>query len=189
MIEWTTVEDAIAAWVRASTGLPPGKVIWSGQEGDRPHPPFVAISVERVRPIGTDWQEAVPAANPSPGQELEHRSRGVRELLLGMQCFAPPRSGATGAQSAVALLERVVAAAALPSRRAALGAAGVGVVGFGPILPIHGVIGSSVLEPRATLEVRCHIGSEVSEFSTFVEAAHLTNELTASTVVLDLENP
>jgi hypothetical protein len=52
-----------------------------------------------------------------------------------------------------------------------------------------GVIGSSRLEPRATLEVRCHVGSEVSEFSTFIESVEVTNELTESTFVLDMENP
>jgi hypothetical protein len=143
MIEWTTVEDAIAAWVRLATGLPVGKVFWSRQGGDWPSSAFVVISVERVRRVGTDWQEVVPVPSPAPRQELEQRSRGVRELLLGLQCVAPPRTGATGAQSAVALLEGVVAAAALPGRRAALGAAGVGVVGFGPILGSKSLVGRS----------------------------------------------
>ena len=188
MIEWDTVKSAVAAWVLAATGLPPGRAIWSQQGGDRPGPPFVEMRFARVRGIGLDWQEVVEVQNPTPGQELQHRSRGVRELLLTLKCFAPARTGATGAQSAVALLERVVSTAALPTRRAALGAAGVGVVAFGPVLAIDGVVGSSVLEPRATLEARCHIGSEVSDFSTYIETVELTNELTESTFVVELEN-
>jgi hypothetical protein len=106
VIEWDTVKGAIAAWVLADTGLPPGRAIWSQQGGDRPSPAFVEMRFARVRGIGLDWQEAVEVPSPTPGQELEHRSRGMRELLLSLKCFAPARTGATGAETALQSLQR-----------------------------------------------------------------------------------
>ena len=77
MIEWDTVKGAIAAWVLAATGLPPGRAIWSQQGGDRPSPAFVEMRFARVRGIGLDWQEVVEVLNAN----LEHLNSRIFSFL------------------------------------------------------------------------------------------------------------
>jgi hypothetical protein len=40
-----TKEDAIHDWIVAATGLDNEKVIWELQDGDRPGPPFISLSI------------------------------------------------------------------------------------------------------------------------------------------------
>jgi hypothetical protein len=175
VIAWTTAEAAIKAWAAAGSGLASDHVIWSRQGGPRPSGAFISMSILSVRPVGRDWVHTRDATVPAEGAEIVHVAQGVREAALRLQCFAGTATGATTPQ---ALLEAVVAAAKLPTRRAALIAAGVGILSMGTVLPIDGVIGSSVFEPRAVLEVRLLVSSEVTETGTFVESVEVTNDVT-----------
>src|SRR5690606_2698590 len=120
-----------------------------------------------------DWIDIEDAEEPEDAEEIVHRSRGMREATLSIQCFAGVDGAATGASAPAALLHSVVAAANLPTRRAALNAAGVGIGSLGPVQSIDGVLGSSVFEPRATLEVRLFLTGEVTELGTYVESVDL----------------
>jgi hypothetical protein len=61
-IAWTTIEDAIQAWVVISTGLAGDHCIWSRQNRGRPSGPFALLSVGPVLRQGQDWVDY--AANP-----------------------------------------------------------------------------------------------------------------------------
>lgn len=102
------------------------------------------------------------------GAEILSTARGTREAVVSIQAFG---GTATEAGAPRALLERVVAFATLPSRRAALAAAGVGIGSLGTVQSVDGVVGASLFEPRATLEARLFITSEVSETSTYIASA------------------
>lgn len=58
-IPWTTVEDAIQAWVAFSTGLAGTSVIWALQNDARPATPFITLRVMSVHRTGLDWRDFV----------------------------------------------------------------------------------------------------------------------------------
>lgn len=184
-MSWADVEDAIHEWVTAGSGLAPGQVIWSQQEGPRPAGAFISLRVMSLRQVGHDWLDVIDVENPEPGAEVEQRSRGVRELQLGVQAFAGPGTGST---SGLSLLNGIVAAANLPTRRDALNAAGVGVLGFGPSQSIDGMLGTS-FEPRAMLDVRLALVSELSELSTYIQSVEVENEATDATFIAGVFGP
>lgn len=172
-IAWTTVENALVAWVRSGSGLDAEHVFWAQQKRPIPSGRYTTLRVTSIRQVGQDWLDVEDADAPSPGAEIVHRARGSREVLLSLQCFA---GAGTGGDAPAMVLDAVQSAARLPSNRDALNAAGVGVLGFGPVQSIDGVVGSSSFEPRATLQARLHLASEVSEFGTWVEVARLDPE-------------
>lgn len=174
-MDWSTIEQGIQAWAAAGSGLPDGRVIWSLQSGDRPATPYIALRLTAVRVVGTDWNEAVDAASPTSGAEIEHRARGHRRALLEVQAHGGP---AHGAGSAVALLERLQARSVLPTVRDALVDAGVGLGRFEGVTSLDGMVGDATLESRAAFEVPIFLASEVSEFGTYIEHVELENETT-----------
>lgn len=105
------------------------------------------------------------------GAEISHNVQGARELVLSLQCFD---GGATGAGSPMGLLEKVKTAHKLPSVHAGLRTAGVGVARFGNVASVDGSVGSALFEPRAFLEVRAFVSSEVSEITTYIQRAQVT---------------
>ncbi len=176
MIAWQAIHSAIRAWVVAAA--PGWSVIWSQQGGDRPVAPYIALRLREVRQVGQDWIDVVDAASPAPGAEIEHRVRGQRVVLLGIQAFA---GAATGVHAPAAVLDAIRTAARLPSVHSELDAAGVGVLGFGAAQSIDGLVGATVFEPRGVMDARLMIVSEVSEFSTYIERVEVTNEITGAT--------
>lgn len=187
-IAWSTVEDAIVAWVRAGSGLAAGKVYWSQQEGARPAGASIALRLGGFRPVGKDWLtiEALPELEQEPGADYRFLLRGARRAVLTMQAFPTPPP-ATGAQpspsSAVAMLAGVASNRYLPSRATLLSAAKVGVLSFGPIQSVDGIIGAS-FESRAVLEVQLAFAAEVSELGTTIETVEITNETTGDEIVV-----
>ncbi len=177
----TGVQAALHAWVVASTGLDASKVIWAAQEGGRPTGAYVSMRFMAIRPIGVDVVARIDhsADTPAPaaGSEIERKVCGTRELVLSLQCFG---GAAVGDVAPVSRLARVVAAAHLPSRRAAFRAARIGFLGAGPIQSLDGVLGHS-FEPRAVLDVRLSVVAEASEFGTYIESVELLNQLTGET--------
>lgn len=180
---WATIENAVSAWVRAGSGLDSSHVIWERQNGRRPTSAFISLALLSVRPIGQDWLRSEDAEDPEDGADILYTAEGHREVTLQMQCFA---GAATGATSPEAILEGVATAARLPTRRAALSAAGFGLaVPVGPIQSIPGVIGSSLLEPRAVLEVRGFVASDATELGTYIESAEVTDEVFEETFTVE----
>ncbi len=276
-LTWTTVEDALIAWVRAATSLDANHCHWAQQKMPTPSGPYAKLRLSGLVGVGQDWAkgeanplvladdvvESVSAAantltltghafltgdgplrlgttvtRPAPltagqnlwaikidadtikvaasfanamaavpvpidlsdagtgthtlsdtastvraGAERVTKARGVRRVVLSIQVFA---GAPHGAATPVALLELVRLAAALPARHAALSAAGVAVASFGPAMSIDGVVGSSTFEPRGVLDVQINLASEVSETSTYIETAEVTNLITGETFTEDV---
>lgn len=175
MIAWSTVENALHAWVVAGSGLPAARVVWSGEPVARPTPPYITIKIAGVRKVGEDWRQTRDAPAPaSAGEEIVHSVRGRRELSITLQCFD---GDATGVNMPLALLERVKTSVRLPTIHAGLRAAGVGVAAFGNVTAIDTAqLGASRFEPRAILDLRAFVSSEVEEFTTYIQHAEVTRE-------------
>lgn len=182
-IAWSTVRAAIAAWVRAGSGFDNEHVIWAQQGRPTPSGPYVELRVRSVRRRGQDWLTVTENVGGAPGQEIVHTLRGPRVLTLSMQCFSGTGPN-VGAHSPVATLEAVLSAARLPNVHAALATAGVGVVPSADVMGLDGNLGFTVFEPRAIVEVKLHVTSEITELGTFIEFVELTSEdpLTPATV-------
>lgn len=135
----------------------------------------IALVEIAILAAGTGVHSIVDTADTRrAGQEIIHGVKGRRELIFGLQCFDGTR---TGVGSCAAILEKVKTALRLPSVHAGLRTAHVGVAGMGNVVPIRtGSLGVARFEPRAILEVRAFISSEVSEISTFISRARVMRE-------------
>lgn len=183
MIAWTTVENALHAWVVAGSGLPSAKVLWAQQAAPVPAKPYLSLRALTVDATGRGWTEVVPAASPAPGAEISHRARGARVLTLSIQCIA---ADATQSGAAVAILERLVAMARLPGQRALLEAAGAAVASIGVVQSVD-ALANGLFEPRARTDARIHLTSEVSEVGTYISTVEVENQVDDSDFVVGLD--
>lgn len=179
-IEFTTVRAAIHAWVVAATGVAADRVRWAGQNAPRADRPYLALRFLAITPVGQDWHTTEDASPSVPGAELVMRARGVRRFTLRVQAFGD----AVGTNAPEDLLSNVIAARYLPTRADALRAGGVSVTQFGAVTVIDG-LHNGIFEPRATLDVRGLLSSEVVETATFIETVDITDEERGETFTVD----
>lgn len=163
-ISWTTLQAAIHAWVVAGSGLVAGKVIFEEQNGNRPAEPFVGITFGTLAPLGLDELTHVYNAGGAAGAEITQTVRGMRTLVVRLQCYADP----IGANAAHATLSKVQAALALPTVKDALVVAGLGLAGMGSVVPLGKVLGTT-WKGRAVLDVSFNVSETVSATTTFIE--------------------
>lgn len=182
MIDWTTVENAVHAWVVSGSQFPSERVIWAAQSGPRPDGQIVVLRFADLVEVGRDWRLVVDAPSPSSGAEVLHQLQGHRVATLSLQVFG---GWPLGANSNLAVLARVLAATKLPSVLSALRAANVGILASGRPLAIDGSRGS-ILEPRAVAEVQLCLVAELAEAGTYVERAELTTEVGDTTSVIQI---
>jgi len=173
-IAWATVENAVQSWFSTASGIAGAQVIWEGQNQGRPAAPYISIAAE-VESVGQDWTNVEDNPSPSSGNEILHKARGVRRMTLRVSCFG---GDAKGAASSRAILENVKAKKVLPSIHEALVIAGVGVSSMSKVTSISGVLNSTKLEPRATLDIVCYLASEVEEAGTYVSTVEATDQIT-----------
>lgn len=169
-MQMNTLEDAIYTWVATASGL---TVDWAAQNQPAPAGPYITMRMRSIRPVGSDWVTVEDNPSPSSGAEVLYKVRGMRRVTLSLQCFAGTPIGASGAAS---ILTDVLTAVSLPSRSAALAAAGVGISNLSDVQAIDGVVGSTLLEPRATAEVVFYATAELVETGTYIEHVVITNE-------------
>jgi hypothetical protein len=162
-INWTTIENAVAAWVRGGSGLASARVRWAEQNAERPEGAgaWISMNLPGLRRIGHDWADTEASPEPvTPGAEITYKVRGQRELVLTLQCF---NGAGSGVSRAVALLDDVIAKLASPAQRRAFRTAGIGVGAVEPVRPMSGVVGSTRWEPRASVQLTLYVARETSE--------------------------
>lgn len=118
------------------------------------------------------------------GQEIEYVAGGSRQVIVSLQCYAGVTAGdvgaPVGASSPRALLEGLRTKSPLPSVRAPLRAAGLGLASFGPVRDVGRGMDATIFEPRAQADVVFHAQAEARETGTIVETAEVDNELSGS---------
>lgn len=167
MISWATLEDAVRTWVVAATGLAADRVYFSSQ--DLPISelaPRVSILLGDLVNIGQDSRDHDYDPSRPAGQEIEITAKGMRELVVDLQAFAPLTVG--GGTTARSLLSTAQAVLSLPSIRDALNAAGLGVLEQGNVQRIPQPKNATT-EDRATLSVRFAVSQSVSERTGYIE--------------------
>ena len=164
---WSLIEDAIRAWVIAGTGLPQGQVWFADQDIPASEQQArVTIRIGGTVQRGIDETRHDYDAGRPVGQEIEFSARGMRELTVDLQAFAPTLVG-PGA-TARSLLEKAQVAISLPTIRDALNAAGLGVLQEGNVQRIPLARGG-MQEDRATLAVLFAVQMQATERTTFIE--------------------
>jgi len=117
------------------------------------------------------------------GEELKRIHQGPRDCRLTLQCFGGSPKGQT---NPVAVLEAVLSDTEKDSVVNGLATAGLSVISYDSIQSDGGFIGSTLFEPRAIAQVRFFVPSEVAEYSTFIDSAELTNQVTNDVTVIVL---
>lgn len=108
------------------------------------------------------------------GQEINHVVRRYYSATLTIQCYADVTQP-TGPLNAVALVHECQARSMLPSVRNALENAGCGVFDFGPLISNGEAINTTQFEPRAVVDARIWLTSQVSEPDTIIDNMVVTN--------------
>lgn len=107
------------------------------------------------------------------GQEISYLARSTVRASLSLECFT---YDGVGANMATSILNRIRARSALPSQRAILEAANIGLSGFDRIFALMGTRDAFLFEPRASVNVQLVLASEDSETGTIIERVELTRE-------------
>lgn len=179
MITWSTIEDGIATWVEAASGL---ETHWTESNDPRPLGQYVELSAT-VQRVGLGWTEYTQADPVVVGAELIETVRRLQILELSLTCYD---GGAHGDTKPAAVLDDILHKASVDVTRSALKTAGWVPMAEDPILPIGGVIGGTVFEPRATVNVRGMVNSSVVGTATYIQTAEVENTITGETTILDI---
>jgi hypothetical protein len=171
-MNWTTIENAIHAWVVTGSGLAATQVIWEGQDGPMPEGAFITLRFAGLERTGSDWLDVDNNPTPTPGAEIIFRARGGRRANLTVTAYP---GNATGALASIGRLESVIASRRLPSVADPLSSGGLGVLGFGAIRSLDGFVSGGIdFEPRASVEINLYLTSQISETATFIETAEVS---------------
>jgi len=167
-MSWNDVADAIQAAVARASGLDAGQVVWKDQDRGQPLTDYVALRLGGGITLGVDYIQTSTDLTRAPGQEVELKVRGRREVPLEVECFTSESvSGRAG--SALELCSRIMAGLTLPSVRAILAAQDVspfdpGTPNWIPDVP------STRFRGRAVATVRCYMPPPtVVEYAGFIE--------------------
>lgn len=177
---WKDVEDGIRAWVIAGSGLPAGNVTFLDQNGRAPGGTLIGIRLGDPVVIGQDGMETLTDLDRDAGEEIEHRTFGVREFVVYLQAYT---ADTTGGGSARAWLSKVQASVRLPSIKAGLQAVGVSAFDLGRIQVLNKVVEAG-FEGRAILEVRCYANESVSEFNGYISQSQITDLASGNTFLV-----
>jgi hypothetical protein len=180
-MNWIDIENGLRAWAMSGSGLASDRVVLA-DGGNRPvddGTPYVAITISSSLQVGHDGLTIDDNPAPTPGAEIIYTARGMRQLTITFQCFGGNR---TGPAAPTAALEGIVTARSLPSASDALQEAGIGVGRMSAVKWIAGVVGGSLFEPRAILEVTAFVGSERTETGTYIEHVEETPVIDGETL-------
>jgi hypothetical protein len=168
---WEEIESALTAWVRASTSLPEGQILFADQHNPRPAGEFITVRLGGLTMVGAvDPVVYEYDSNRVAGTELEERVEGTRRLRVSLQAFSRL---ATGEGCARSLLAQCQTALGLPSVRDALYLAGLSPYDAGNVQAIPGVIDTRT-EGRAVLDVGFYCVQTLSAYTTYIE--HVVTE-------------
>lgn len=172
-LDWTVCENALHAWLVSATGLDAAKVVWANQDGPEPTGAFVTLKVLAFTPApGLDALVQTYDAGGAAGADLILAVDARRQLSVSVQAFSP---AVTGPTSARALLAKAQAALALPGVRSGFSAARLASFNASGITDVSAVR-ETKWQSRASMEVRFHAVDSVSERTTWIATAEVSQE-------------
>jgi hypothetical protein len=192
--DWTSIENALQAWVKAATGFNNAHAYWANPNVHRPPEdgnPFAILEITDRTPVGLRPETAQIDHSTNPqGQEIELQARQVMDCGIRVQIYAPPLRGTRpgtprGAANAASLAEAIRLAAALPSVMDSLDAVGVSVHDMGQVHYVPEVVGTD-FEGRAVLDAKFYVSDFVSEFTGYIASVQLADQEASTTQTINI---
>jgi hypothetical protein len=192
VISLANVENAVRAWVLSSIGssIPAANVWFADQPVSTPESAArIVIRIGQLSHVGgPDGTHVAYDSAAASGQEITLTAYGPRELMVSLQAFSPKMVGDD--VTAWSLLVACEAGLGLSSIRAALNAAGLGVLREGSVSRIPGIRGS-LYEDRTLLEVAFCVGQSMSVKTGYIAEVEGTGSVHSGSddvaVPLDIE--
>lgn len=172
---WAQLETAFVNWVKASTGLAGAAVRLSDQNAPSAFPgPSAVVKVGDSHSLGVDEVTHDYDAGRPLGQEIVFSTKGIREVTVSVSFFTPTT---TGNATARAMATQAQDALSLPSQRAALNQAGIGILDLGDVRWVP-VVDSGVWYGQAVLELRCVLRQTATEATGYIQTVESTTTIT-----------
>ncbi len=184
-ISWEAVQDSIADWVIANSGLPDeedefGRHYWADQDPPRPpNSPYVMMTLMWSRMVGQDEIRYVRNEDDSITVEVS----GPRVLHLSFECFA---EDALGLAQASAVLDRIITSAEFPSVTEDLRAQSIGI---GKVDQIKTLKGIEAFDLRAIVELDIHVTARMTEPGYEIRKIFTSDSGHGISRVIDLDDP
>lgn len=177
-------QDAIVAWVQATSGRASGYIYWADQKIERPPFPFITLSMTGPTPVGSvDRRVDLYDATRPAYQEMESRVEGERTIMVTVQVWGAPVVSDGINESAMTIASRVRTGIRLPGVNQALNAAGLGPHDIGAVVNLGKLLGTD-FEGRASFEANFYVRETISEFGTYIATANVTNQTAGETSVI-----
>lgn len=169
-LQMSTIEDQLWTWVQGKSGLAADRVYWTAQNNTRPVAgPYITLNIRIIQRTGTGWIKQEDTPVPTSGNELSYKARNMQRCTLEITYWA---GDPTGVSAGVSVLSTILESRILPSVQQTLTA--VGIASVSTIQHFTGVVGSTLVEPRARVDVIFFAPSEVVETGTYVETVEIT---------------
>lgn len=171
-MNWTAIEDALHAWVVASTGYATARVLWRDQNTiNAPLPDHITLHLNGPLVIGTDEQLDQTDLLQPPGQEITLSVQGDREWSLEVQCYTGQTTTSADAKGILSTLQTV---GQLPSKRALLTAQGVTLFDVGTV-QYTPEVREIAYQGRAVLLMRFYSRDAASEKTGYIAQIEITD--------------
>ncbi len=178
-MDWTAIEDALHAWVVASSGYPASRVLWRDQNANAKVADHITLHLSGPIVLGTDEQKSRTDLLQPAGQEITISVQGDREWSLQVECFTGQVTTSSDAKSVMSTLQTV---GQLPSKLAILDAQGITLFDLGSVqyTPEIQEVG---YQGRALVLMRLYSRDAASEKTGYIAEVEITDTVAADTFI------
>ena len=178
-MNWTAIEDALHAWVVASTGYPANRVLWRDQNANAKVADHITLHLSGPIVLGTDELKSSTDLLQPPGQEVTLSVRGDREWSLQVECFTGQVTTSSDAKGILSTLQTV---GQLPSKLTLLDAQGITLFDLGSVQYTPD-IQEVAYQGRALVLMRLYSRDAASEKTGYIAEVEITDTVAADTYI------
>lgn len=188
-VNWTTIDDALHAWIVSALSITAARVIWANQNLPQPAYPYVTLQHPGLVEVGT-LDETISSTDltADPGEEIELLTTGPREFTLTVTAHVDVGTDAYNSDAqATALLSLAQSSLGQRSVLDALSVAGIAIIERLPVLDTSVVVNGE-WNSQATMDVRMRVTSEMTEQIGYIDKVKLTSTFENAQASLDLDD-
>ncbi len=178
-MDWTSIENALHAWVVASTGYASNRVLWRDQDANAKVADRITLHISGPIVLGTDERVSATDLLEPAGQEITLSVRGDREWSLQVECYTGATTTTSDAKSILSKLQTV---GQLPSKLALLDAQGISLFDLGSV-QYAPEIREVAFQGRALVLMRLYSRDEASERTGYIAEIEITDTVAADTFI------
>lgn len=178
-MDWTAIEDALHAWVVASTGYASNRVLWRDQNANAKVADRITLHINGPIVLGNDELASSTDLLQPAGQEITLYVRGDREWSLQIECYTGQTTTTSDAKSIMSKLQTV---GQLPSKLALLDAQGISLFDLGSV-QYTPEIREVAYQGRALLLMRFYSRDVATEKTGYIAEVEVTDTVAARTYI------